>query len=148
MNDQQGMPARQHYGCGRWHCEDSGGDCVVYKGEGGSDAETVRAGDGGARRRNSLEARQIYAFRTDRVEGNRKELVLAMDTGADLPCDQEHRGIGSGLPGLQAIALVKGWRGAWEPATGTAAVEERRCRPDGQRKSYVEGLWLGVRLRW
>lgn len=75
--------------------------------------------DGGredTERRDTWGALKQQAVLTISVGGSREALTLAMETDAEILLIQEHRIAGPGLPGIQGLAMGKGWRGVWDAA--------------------------------
>lgn len=61
--------------------------------------------------------RSQHAILTLNVGGSREALILVMETDVDLLLFQEHRIAGPHLPGIQGLAMGKGWYGVWGAAT-------------------------------
>lgn len=63
-----------------------------------------------------LGSTHAHLVMTINIGGSREALVNAMDTDAWVLLVQKHRVAGPGLPGIQGIAMGKGWHGVYDAA--------------------------------
>lgn len=73
--------------------------------------------DGRIKGRSHLGSTRAHMVMTLNVGGSREALINAMDVDARILLIQEHRIAGLGLPGIQGLAMSKGWHGVWDAAT-------------------------------
>lgn len=69
-----------------------------------------------ARRRSHLGSAHSHLVMTLNVGGSREALINAMDTEARVLLIQEQKIASPGLPGIQGLAMGKGWHRVWDAA--------------------------------